>query len=141
MLASAPKRWPLDHIFRNGFPVLRETAVFSPFMKVTIEFELPGEQDAHVDAVLGARWKAVVYNLYIWLTMRATTEEHVERQRAFDEVQRFLRDERLTAGLTFCCSENLRELNAKHHERCTEKLNAYLHEQGFTDGTHPSQAQ
>lgn len=112
-----------------------------PFVKATIEFDLPADQDAHLDAVQGERWKALAYNLYVWLRMMAATDENVERQRVFDEVQSFLRDERLTAGLTFCCSEHLRDLRAKHHKACSEELSAYLREHGLADEPQVSGAQ
>ena len=97
-----------------------------------IEFELPTDEDPHLDATHGARWKRLVHDLQAWLRIHAATGKNRERQLAFDDVRRFIREEMHTAGLTFYPSQQLEELSLQRQNSWMDKLNAYLEKKEFT---------
>jgi hypothetical protein len=80
-------------------------------MKSTIEFDLPEDEDAHLDAAQGAKWKRFANTLHARLAAQAATEKRVERQEAYNDIRRWLQEEMRTAGLTCYSSQQLRELS------------------------------
>jgi hypothetical protein len=101
-------------------------------MKVTIEFELPVEQDAYFDAVEGSRWRDFAQGIELFLILLEATEANLEAQRAFHHILQHMRQERAAAGLTFLSSQALRELWDDSARRYADQLNKHLREQGLS---------
>jgi hypothetical protein len=93
-------------------------------MKTVIEFDLPDDEDAHLDAVQGAKWRALVGRLKVFLLTREATEKYEEKGEAFREVSRFLAEETRTVGLTCLTASDLRREHAEFEKSCEAKLDA-----------------
>lgn len=99
-------------------------------MKATIEFDLPAEQDAFVDAVSGKKWKELVRGLQEMLHVMARTDESKERQAAYETMYRWLASERALAGLGLASNASLEAAWIKHSELWRDELDKHLEKEG-----------
>lgn len=102
-------------------------------MKATIEFNLPAEHDAYLDAINGTRWKEVMRAFEWTLNVWRDTEENSDRRHAHDIVLRQLRDERKYAGLTYATVKSLKQDHARMDKFWWKRLNEYLKAQGIPE--------
>lgn len=93
-------------------------------MKSVIEFNLPADEDAHLDAVQGAKWRSLFGRLTVFLLTREAMAKCEENRKAFREVSRFLAEETRTAGLTCFTASELQREYAKFEKSCEAKLDA-----------------
>jgi hypothetical protein len=97
-------------------------------MKPSLEFEMPAEQDAFLDAIQGSRWKELVFGIERFLAAAEATEASSEKQAIYHAVLQLMRRERAVAGLTFYSAMALREYNEERQAHWLGMLN--LHTKG-----------
>ena len=85
-------------------------------MKATLEFELPAEHDAYLDAVNGTRWRQYANLVEACVSTVGVKSESPECRQEFCEFLQSMREERLDAGLSLHTSESLQKIYDRHAE-------------------------
>lgn len=102
-------------------------------MKATIEFELPAEQDAYLDAINGSRWKEVMRSFEWYLMVLRDTGENSDLRQAYDHIRRKLRENQQAAGLTYATVKSLKKDQSRSDAYWAKRLDEYLEKLGIPE--------
>lgn len=102
-------------------------------MKVTIEFNLPAEQDLYLDTINGARWREFVRHAQCYVSMLGDTDKNPKCRKAFIALKMWLAEHLGNAGLTHHTGKSLEEEYARVEKFYSDQVEKYHLDQEAAD--------
>jgi hypothetical protein len=102
-------------------------------MKATIEFELPTNEEAYLDAVNGTKWRELASITDLVLMVWRDTEEDLVRRGVYDKIRKWFRSNIQNEGLTLATAATLRQSRSRQAKLWTKQLDDYLKKQGIPE--------
>jgi hypothetical protein len=91
-------------------------------MKATLEFDLPADIDAYLDAVNGARWREFVRHAQNHVSMWRDIEQDPKAIEVYSTVKLWLTQELGLAGLTHHTNQSLLDEYIRYEKFCSRQV-------------------